>query len=260
MRKVRPHPKPSRTNPRRHGWTLAMIAGCAAAVGSAGAQVLVTDPGSIAANERGFASQLAKAVEQYAKQIQQYETQLQQYQQMLSSIQNLGNGLSLAPNQLQPIAGSAPLIQGKCSSPAANPAALVSSVINGMGLLATGPITQAQQALCGQIVATQVDRYNATIDMLNRLDDYGNQFQQVEDMAGSVSTQADAGRATAQVEKYGSAMATEMSQWRVRMEADDAIIETLRNQQSILGHMALKGGSTVPGNVVQAAAFAAAFQ
>lgn len=259
MRKIRHDPKSFRSGPRRRSLALAVAVGCTAAIGGAGAQVLVTDPGSITANEQGFASQLAKTVEQYAKQVQQYETQLQQYQQMLSGIQNLDNGLSLAPNQLQRVSNAAALIRGKCSG-TAGPTDPVSSVMNGTDLLLTQTITQAQRALCGQIVLMQIDKYNTAVDMLDRLGDYGSQFRQVEDMARSIGTLADSGRVAAQVDKYRSAMATEMGNWQARMEADDAVIEILRSQQSILGHMALKGGNTVPGNVVQAAAFAAAFQ
>lgn len=226
----------------------------------ASAQWAVIDAGNIATNQAGFASQLAKTVEQYAQQIKQYQTQLQQYQQMLSSIRNLSNGLSLAPNRLQQITNTDALIQGKCAG-ASSPAGLVSSVMNSMSSLMTQSITQTQQMLCAQIVLTQVDKYNKTVIMLNRLhDDYGGQFQQMDQMAAGVDTQADAERAATQVAKYSSAVSTDMSNWQAQMQADDAVISTLQSQQSILGHVALKGSSTVLGNVVEAATFAAAFQ
>lgn len=249
---------PFRKNPRRYRLALAIAFGCTLLAGGVSAQVVVVDPGSIASNEQGFATQLAKTIEQYAKQIQQYETQLQQYQQMLSSIQSLSNGLSLAPNQLQHVTNTESLIQGKCSN-ASSPASLVSSVMNSMSSLMTQSITQTQQMLCGQIVTTQIHKYNTTVDMLNKLNGYSNQFQQVEGIARSISTVADSGRAATQVEKYSSAVTTEMGHWQAQMKADDAVIETLQNQQSILGHIALKGNSTALGNVVQATTFARAF-
>jgi len=250
--------KSSRQDPRRHWLAVTMTFVCILVAGGVSAQVVVVDPGSIASNEQGFATQLAKTIEQYAKQIQQYETQLRQYQQMLSSIQSLNNGLSLAPNQLQHVTNTASLIRGKCAS-TSSPAGIVSGVMNSMSSLMAQSITQTQQMLCGQIVTTQIDKYNKTVDMLNKLNGYSNQFQQVESIARSISTVADSGRAATQVEKYSSAVATEMSNWQAQMKADDAIIETLQNQQSILGHIALKGSSTVLGNVIQATTFAAAF-
>jgi len=241
----------------RHLLALGLAAGIAT-VGTASAQVLVADPTSVAANEQGFATQLAKTVEQYAKQVQQYATQLQQYQQLLSSVGSLSNGLSLTPNPLQPVTNTAELIQGKCSG-AASPAGLVSSLMNNMSALLTQPISQTQQALCAQIVTVQIDKYNRTVDLLDRLHGYASQFQQVEDIASTISTLADSGRVSTQVQKYASALGTDMGDWQARMQADDTIIATLQNQQAILGHMALKGSNTVLGNVVQAAAFAAAF-
>lgn len=236
---------------------LGLAAGIAT-VGTAGAQVLVADPTSVASNEKGFAVQLAKTTEQYAKQIQQYATQLQQYQQLLSSVGSLGNGLSLAPNQLQPVADTAALIQGKCSG-ATGPADLVGSLMNSMSSLLTQSIVQTQQALCAQIVTVQIDKYNRTVELLDRLHGYASQFQQVEDLASAISTLADTGRVSTQVQKYASALDTDMGDWQARMQADDAIIATLQNQQAILSHVALRGSNTILGNVIQAAAFATAF-
>ncbi len=261
MRKIPFVTASSRQTRCRQRWLAFVLAfGCCGFAGSASAQWAVIDAGNIATNQAGFASQLAKTVEQYTQQIQQYQTQLQQYQQMLSSIQNLSNGLSLAPNQLQQITNTDALIKGKCSG-ASSPAGLVSSVMNSMSSLMTQSITQTQQMLCAQIVTTQVDKYNKTVTMLNKLhDDYGGQFQQMDQMAAGVDTQADAERATTQVAKYSGAVSTEMSNWQAQMQADDAVISTLQSQQSILGHVALKGSSTLLGNVVQATTFAAAFQ
>lgn len=248
---------------------VALALACAVYAGGATAQVLVHDQGILSANEEGFKSQLAKTTSEYAKQleqfqkqVQQYETQLQQYQQMLSSIQNISNGLSLAPNQLQQITNTDSLIQGACpsSSGSGGLTGLVSNMMNSMTSLMSQSIRQSQLQICGQIVTTQVAKYNSTVDMLNNLHDYGSQFQQLDNLLQGNPTQADAERAAAQVEKYNSAVNTQMSNWQASMKADDAIISTLQGQQSILGRVALNGSNTVLGNVVQAGAFAAAFQ
>lgn len=243
----------------------ALSLACALTVGSASAQVLVTDSANISTNESGFASQLAKTVDQYTKQIEQYKTQidqyttqLQQYEQMLSSIENIPNNLSLAPNQLKEVTDIDPLIQGKCSS-TAGLGGLVSSVMNSMSSLMTQSIANTQQMLCGQIVTTQVHKYNQTVAMLNKLRSYSNQFQRLDNALNTNSKEADTGRVAAQADKYNSAVATEMGNWEAQMKADDAVIATLENQQSILGHIALKGSNTILGNVVQATTFAAAF-
>ena len=241
---------------RKSGLIIAMTVACISFGGNAMAQgVMVNDPTAIGK----LISQYAKQIEQFKKQVEQYTLQLQQYQQMLSSIQNISNGVSLAPNQLQHVTNADALIRGKCSGNS-SPAGLVSALMNSMSSLMNQSITQTQETICGQIVTTQIKKYNETVDMLNRLhDEYGNQLRQLEHMAGKVNTQADSGRASTQVQKYSDAIATEMGNWQARMKADDAVIETLQNQQSILGHVALNGSSTPLGNVIQATTFAAAF-
>lgn len=223
-----------------------------------GAQILVHDQGNITTNEQGFASQLAKTIDQYTTQLKEYATQLQQYQQMLSGITSLSNGLSLQTNQLQPVTDVASLIRGKCSD-SSSVGGLVSGVMNSMSSLMTQNIAQTQKMICAQIVTVQVDKYNKTVTMLNKMNSYGAQFQQLESIAEAANTFADTGRTSTQVEKYTSAVTTEMANWQAEMKANDAVIDTLRDQQAILGRIALKGSPSLVGTVVQATTFATAF-
>lgn len=241
---------------RKSGLVIVMTVACFMFSGSALAQgVVVNDPTAIGK----LISQYGKQIEQFKKQVEQYELQVQQYQQMLSSIQNISNGVSLTPNQLQHVTNTAALIRGKCSG-ASSPAGVVSAVMNSMSSLMNQSITQTQQVICERIVLTQIKKYNETVDMLNKLhNQYGQQFQRLESLFGSGNSVADTGRASGQVQKYSDALATEMGNWQARMKADDAVIETLQNQQSILGRVALNGSSTPLGNVIQATTFAAAF-
>lgn len=249
MQKTNPAKSRSHQYSRRIMLLILSLAG-ALTTSRASAQMVVIDPGNISTNQSGFASQLAKTIdqyrqqiEQYAKQIQQYQLQVQQYQQMLSSIENIPNNLSLAPNRLQPVTDTQSLIQGRCSS-ASGSAGLVSVVMNSMSSLMTQSIAQTQQMLCGQIVATQVHKYNVTVDMLNKLNGYSDQFAQLDGLMNFGSTQADTDRASTQVQKYGVAIATDLGNWQARMNADSAVISTLENQQSILGHIALDGSNS----------------
>lgn len=225
--------------------------------GSACAQWHVVDEVAISTSEKGFASQLAKTIEQYSTQLKEYATQLQQYQQMLSSIQGLTTGMSLKPSQLERVTNVDSIIQGKCTGTGGG--GLVTGLMNSMASLMTQSISQTQQTLCAQIVTQQIDKYNKTVDMLNRLHDYSDTFQKVENVARAVESMADSNRASTQVEQYSSAVQTEMAHWQAEMNVADSVIATLQAQQSILGHIALKGSNRTLGNVVQAAAFAKAF-
>lgn len=224
---------------------------------SVDAQWHVVDDTAIANNKAGFASQLAKTVDQYTTQLKEYATQLEQYRQMLSSIQGLSTGMSLTPNTLQTITNSSSIIEGRCAGPGG--ADTVNTIMNSMSALMGQSISQTQQAICVKIVTQQIDKYNKTVTMLNKLHGYAGEFQQVESVVRAMDTFADTGRASVQVEQYGKAVQTEMADWQAEMQIDDSVIATLQSQQSILAHIALKGSNTTLGNVVQAAAFAGAF-
>lgn len=241
----------------KSGLIIVMTTVFATFTGGATAQGIITnDPTAIGK----LIAQYSKQIEQFRQQVQQYTLQLQQYQQMLSTIQNIPNSVSLSPNQLEHVTNTGALVRGKCSGNS-GAGRLVSTVMNSMSSLMTQSITQTQQVLCEQIVLTQIKKYNETVDMINQLHDkYGNQLQRLESAFGSSASMADTGRSAGQAQKYSDGLATEMSNWQARMKADDAVIETLQQQQSILGHVALKGSSTRLGNVIQATTFAAAFR
>ncbi|RDS83376.1 hypothetical protein [Dyella psychrodurans] len=215
---------------------IALVISCGVGVfsGSASAQWAVIDMTNIQTNVAGFAKQLAQTV-------QQYQTELQQYAQLLSSVQGLNTGMSLLPNQLQPISDPNSLIQANCSGASGN--GLLGNVMNNLTSFMTQSITQSQQQICAQIVSTEVDKYNKTVAMLNQMNTYNTMFQQVQQVGQAVSTLADSGRANNQAQVYSSALATQMSNWQAQMQADDAVIKTLEEQQMILARVALNGSN-----------------
>jgi hypothetical protein len=231
------------------------LVACVAA-GGANAQILVTDSASISADESGFAAQLAKTVDQYTTQLQQYANEVSQYQQMLSSIQGLSSGMSLVPTMLEPISDESSYVEASCPGGSSGIAAtLMSSITSVLGQ----STTQQQQQVCAQIVHWQIDKYNKTVVVMNQLNTYSSQFQQIEHTLASVSTMADTGRAANQAADYNNAVTTQMSGWRAAMQSDDAMISELQSEQSMLAQKALRGSNTVLGNLVQAAALKAAF-
>lgn len=220
---------------RKTGLALALSLACGLFATSASAQWAVIDSSNIETNLAGFAKQLAQTV-------QQYQTELQEYAQMQSSIAGLSTGMSLTPNQLQPIPDATSLIQANCAG-ASGSSGLMGNIMNSLSSLMTQSITQSQQQICAQIVNTEVDKYNKTVAMLNQMNTYSNMFQQVQQVGQSISTFADSGRANNQAQTYSDALTTEMSNWQAQMQADDAIIKTLQEQQGILARVALNGNN-----------------
>jgi hypothetical protein len=243
---------------------LALIVGAFAS--EAQAQVLVTDSAAISTSEEGFKSQLAQTVEQYtkqgmqyAKQIEQYQQQILQYEQILTSIQSLTTGgITLTSEELTPISDASKLIQQSC--PGASGGGILGSMTSLLKSSFDNSIAKSQQDICVQIVLVKIDKYNKTAKMINDTQRFGQELQQITSTMRKMTTQGDSDRVTANTTAHSEQLAWEMQDWQSQMEKEDAIISTLEQQQSILAKVALSGHHTILGNVVQAAAFAKAFE
>jgi hypothetical protein len=244
--------------------TLALIAGVFAS--GAQAQVLVTDATAISTAQEGFKSQLAQTVEQYtkqgmqyAKQIEQYQQQILQYEQILTSIQSLATGgITLTSGKLTPINDASNLIQQSC--PGANGGGILGSMTSIVSSSFSSSVTKNQQNICAQIVLAQVDKYNKTVKVVNDTQQFGQELQQITASLKKMTTQGDSDRVSANTAAHSEQLAWEMQDWQSQMKKDDAVIATLQQQQGILAKIALNGSNTILGNVVQAAAFAKAFE
>ena len=215
---------------RRTGLAL----GLGLAASSACAQWAVIDQTNLAANQEGFYNQLQQT-------IQQLLTEKAQLEQLMSKISGLHLGINLGNQSLQPVGDASrdQLIQMNCQSGSGG---ILGSAVNALTSLASQSIRQSQQQICAQIVIAQVDKYNKTVTMLNEVQKYNTVFDQVSDIIDDVNTLADSGRAHTQAQTYSNALTTEMANWRAQMEADDAIIRTLEDQQSMLARTAVNGG------------------
>jgi len=219
---------------RRAPRPLALVLTVAAAIiatGNIHAQVVVTDPTEESTSS--LAASFAK-VTAFAKQVQQYE-------QMLTSVVNL-NMSSLIPNApLQQISDPSSLIQAKCNGGSSG---VVGALMTSLSSLISGQMDQSQKAICAQIVTTQVDKYNRTVTMMNQLNTYGSSLQTLQSSVSSFSNMGESSSTTTAAAGYSAQLQTEMSNWESQMKADDAIIKTLSDQQSILSQMALNGGGS----------------
>ncbi len=199
---------------------------------------------------------LAQDAKNYDELVSQYNQMVQQYQQMMYTVESLTTGFSLTQNQLQQIADTAPLIQANCTSGSSG--GITGILMSQIGSLFSQNVSDSQKQICAQIITTQVDKYNKTVVILNKMNGYASLFNKVESAGQAISTMADSGRANNQAQVYTSALSTEMNNWEAEMKADDAIISTLQQQQIILTRVALKGTNTV-GNVAPLTTFDGAF-
>lgn len=259
------HVLPYLIRQRRWGKVALIVAFATLSVEAAKAQVLVTDPTAIAASEEGFKSQLAQSMAQYArqgmeyaKQLEQYYQQVEQYKQLLMTIKGLGTNVSLSSNKLDPIDDPNELIDQNC--PSASGGSVIGTLVTSAAssFSPDTPITIAQQQICANITMLQIDEYNRTVAILNRLDEYGSTLQKLNKLANDVKTLGTTSGATTQAATYSATTAYAMQGWQTAIAGDEAVIQALNQQQSILAKTALKGSSAI-GTVVQAAALKAAF-
>jgi hypothetical protein len=151
------------------------------------------------------------------------------------------------------------LISAKCPG-----AAGVSAVTDIMNTITTSlapgqSIVTAQQQICAQIVQLQVKEYNATATVYNKMPQYGSALQQLNQLANGFNSLGGSSSVQTEAQNYTSQLSTDVSEWQAELKSDDAMIQSLQNQQSILARVALHGSNTILGNVVQAGALEAAF-
>lgn len=246
---------------RKSGLALGLSLACSLFAGGTQAQVLVTDvagDASNAATQASTAAAVLKQIDQYIMQAQQYASQLQQYAAIITSIQGMATGgISLMPNTLQPITDSSSLVQQSC--PGAGGGGVMGDLTSIVTSAFSQSITTSQQNICAQIVITQVDKYNKTIKVIQDMQQFGSSLQALTKAIGNVTNQGDSNRVSANASVQTQQISADMADWDTQMKADDAVISTLQQQQSILAKVALNGSNTILGNVVQAGAFAAAF-
>lgn len=261
MTHVLPHPM------RPCLWSrVALIVGMLGiSVAPARAQVLVADPTAIAASEEGFKSQLVQSIAgytrqglQYAKQLEQYYQQVQQYQQLLMTVKGLATNISFSSSELKPIDDPTSFIDRNCPSAAGG--SVIGSLVRSAVWAISGqtPITTAQQQICANITMLRIDQYNRTVEIVNQLDQYGGTLQKLNNLANQVNSLGTASGATTQAATVSATTAFAMQQWKAAMAGDQAIIDTLNKQQTMLAKAALNGENNPLGTVVQAVALKAA--
>jgi len=238
---------------------LGVCIACGLAGSNASAQFVVIDPAHISTDVANF----AKTIEQYAKDIAQYKAVLQHYQQQLVNLTHMNFSLPTMQNHYQEISDSdaRQQVANACpSTDGGDPVSPVSGLLQIFTPSVNSPVLDNQRSICEQMQFRQIDKYNLTVKMMNRLQDYSNNLQSLQQQveAGGTSEGALAG-AKANMDMNATALENEMRTWNGQIMADDQMIIYMQNQQSVQAREILRGSNTVLGNVIQAGAFAAAF-
>lgn len=245
---------------RATGLAFALCLALGTVVGNVRAQVVTIDPAHIAKDVANF----AKTMEQYAKEIAQYQAVLQHYQQQLVRFTHMDFALPTMQNDYHEISSgdAADQVARACpSTDGSGVAGAVSGLLQIFTPKANSSILGNQRMICEQIQFRQIDKYNLTVRMMNRLKDYSKNLKSLQDQmqSGGDSEGAMAGT-KGNIELNSSALENEMKTWDGQINADDQMISYMQSQQSVQAREILNGSNTVLGNVIQAATFASAFK
>jgi len=251
-----------RRAPRRAALFMSLAVACMA-MGSAHAQVLVTDVPSETANSTTATASTAMQAFQAGAQYTNFVAQLTQLTSTLSSI---------ASNPLQALIPSAvmtplsttqiqSLVDAKCQPTSSGGNIITSalqSAVQGMSL--NSSIQQQQQLICGNIINAQADQYNATVTLYQQIPALQNNFSALQGLMQQLNgVMGNATSATAQTLTFTAQQQTQISAWQTRMGMDTQIVTALNQQQSTLAAVALNARPDLLGSAVQATALAAAF-
>lgn len=245
-----------RTSLRKAACVLPLLLGSLLFTSPARAQLATVDFAAIATAAEEYAEQAKR----WSDTVKQYEAQVAHYQQMIARAANLN--FSVEPTStLDRITDISGMVAQAC--PGSDNIVDTALSITGLSSLNLGGnLAKNQQQICQQITLLQIDKYNKTADMLGRMHQYSDLFQQIDQLRNLVdgsSSVGDLQANTNEAARNANKLAKEISDWQGQIAANDAAIHALNEQQSLLANIALKGKSSPLGQIVQAGAFGTAF-
>lgn len=130
-----------------------------------------------------------------------------------------------------------------------------------IGLDLDGDIRQQQVQLCERIVLAENAKYNETVDMLQRLRERAEEFQQIERGRASVGdSQGDLEANDNDVARFSAGMQMELDYWEAMIAGYDSYIGLLKVDQQRLAIQAMNGPQKSWGTVIQGAALKGALE
>lgn len=246
MKQINPHP----LSLLAARLVLAMAAvGYSAGAAAVGAGVMVNDPESI-----------LKQIAEFAEQAKRWADTVRQYRQMISTIAGL-NFQSLMPTKPLQQMDVQTMVKQACPGSGNVIGDIFSAAID---VSLSGSIVENSQRLCVMVTTLKVKMYNETVVQSERMPMYDNQIAKLSDLLnkllGSSSSVGDTQTLILDTTKLSQQFAQEMQAYETNMKAYQLMLSTLKDQQSLLAQISLKGKPSPLGRITQAAVFAAAFR
>jgi hypothetical protein len=178
-------------------------------------------------------------VESLVEQLSVVKDQLGVLQQQLTQMQNFTSGGMNLSTSMTPRKKDAGMETRCPDAPSSFGFDLLSTIFK---VDLDGNIPQQQQEVCARIVYAENDKFNRTVDLLQKLEQMGREYNIIDsgragvgESSGGLQTNTnDAIRFTAELQ-------TEVSYWDANNKALDVYIQGLYQEQEVLAQRAMRG-------------------
>ena len=251
-----------RERPARKGLAPRGLAfACILAVGNAGAadSVIEVGPSLIQQllNQINTYTAQIEAAGEYSEQATRWKATLQHYQQQLTKMQALISNFGLPKAQALSKVEDDYLVAEKC--PEQGSGGLAAMVAKPFKLNPDGNLIEQQRQICVNIRTMQNRKYNDTVEYLLSTAPQMDGFLKTLDSARASSNEQGAmEHSDNEALRLNNKLATQEQQWSTRMQAYDAYVEIMEENQRVLAQGAMRGKRSMVGAVVKTAALKAA--
>lgn len=203
-------------------------------------------------------SQLNTAAQKVQDKLEYYEQKmrwlrtLQQFQQALIQVQAAINSFGLPTSPMMTPVAENYLVAEKCGG---NLDFSLSSMISTFVLDLDGDIKSQQQKVCASIQMMQNRKFNDSVNFMNEtLPSMTESLLRVLSIRLVSNDQGQVQGADSESLRLANDLAVQSQAWQARMQAYDAYISTMTQNQNILATKALKGKNSLVSNLVKTAA------
>lgn len=222
------------------------------------ALVPVTDASHQIANIISQVTTRAQEAAQFAKENTQFAREWQQIQDTYTSVKNILE-INMASQSFNMVERSEDFgMKERC--PGLDTGFSLSGMID-RTLPDDKKSIPAQQALiCGQIVRVENQKHNALVKMFKTAAERGEQAGTVAKNAKSSRTMGEQNANVMSAQSVANVTQADVMSYQAKVQAYDAMISSLKNDNTLLAKRALKGSTSTLGKIITTGALAAALK
>lgn len=259
MTAIRSHraPQSRHRGPALSGLALA----CILAVGNASAAYPVSEVGPSLIqhmlNQINTYTTQIEAVGEYSEQAMRWKATLAHYQQQLVKMQAMISAIGLPQAQTLSKVDVNYLVAEKC--PAQGSSGVTEMIAKPFELNPEGDLMEQQRQICVNIRTMQNRKYNDTVEyLLSTAPQVDGFLNKLDGLRVSSNEQGAMEHSDNEALRLSNKLSSQGQQWSTRMQAYDAYIQIMEENQRTLAQGAMKGKRSMIGALIKTAALKAA--